>query len=240
MANELVHLQWDSEFLGYAVGRIEAGKGAEKQLPELLAQARDARYRLLYILVHPTDVASQEEAQRLGAVLVDRKVTFVQALGPARETVAEPDIREAHEMSCQLRSLALQSGEYSRFRRDANFDRHVFEQLYTKWIENSLTGELARSVLVFQPAETALGVLTLGLKQGRADIGMLAVDETARGARIGPRLITVAKQRARAWGVAEVQVVTQLENEGACRFYEKCGFQQERVDYIYHLWLTVK
>jgi len=41
---------WDSEFLGYAVGRIDAGKGAEKQLPELLARARDARYRLLYLI----------------------------------------------------------------------------------------------------------------------------------------------------------------------------------------------
>jgi len=53
----------------------------------------------------------------------------------------------------------------------------VFEQLYTNWMENSLTGELARLVLVFQPAETELGVLTLGLKRGRADIGLLAVDQ---------------------------------------------------------------
>ena len=61
--------------------------------------------------------------------------------------------------------------------RGANFGRHVFEQLYTNWMENSLTGELARLVLVFQPAETELGVLTLGLKRGRADIGLLAVDQ---------------------------------------------------------------
>ena len=46
-----------------------------------------------------------------------------------------------------------------------------------------------------------------------------------------------ARQRTAAWGLAELQVVTQLDNEPACGFYRRCGFREWQVEHIYHLWL---
>ncbi|MFC7666941.1 GNAT family N-acetyltransferase [Hymenobacter humi] len=133
----------------------------------------------------------------------------------------------------------MQAGHQSRYQTDPRFAPDVYERLYTRWIENSVSGQAAREVLVYRSALGApeAGLVTLRLKNGRVDIGLLAVDAHVRGQAIGARLVAAAQQRARAWGHAGVQVVTQLSNAGACRFYERCGFRAERVENIYHLWL---
>jgi dTDP-4-amino-4,6-dideoxy-D-galactose acyltransferase len=105
-----------------------------------------------------------------------------------------------------------------------------------------LSHELAKEVLVFDspgqaPHGPAVGLLTLSIKQERVDIGLLAVDEHFRGQRIGQQLVQAAKQRTAAWGLPELQVVTQLDNERACNFYRHCGFQVDTVEHVYHLWL---
>ena len=87
------------------------------------------------------------------------------------------------------------------------------------------------------PENQEAGLLTLGEKNGRADIGLLAVDAAVRGQRIGQQLVAAAHVQALAWGYTTLQVVTQGDNFPACRFYEKCGFTPESVEHIYHLWL---
>ncbi len=194
---------------------------------------------MLYIIVDPIDLDGQKEAQKQGAILVDQKVTYWQELKFTQElVVADLDVVETHQMSLKLRELSLQSGIYSRFHRDSNFGSHVYEELYTEWIEKSITKELARSVFVFGTVENALGMLTLGIKYERADIGLLAVDESARGKGVGQRLLELAKQRTCEWGFNALQVVTQKENKPACRFYERNGFHQDKLEFIYHLWLA--
>jgi ribosomal protein S18 acetylase RimI-like enzyme len=37
-------------------------------------------------------------------------------------------------------------------------------------------------------------------------------------------------------GIGELQVVTQLKNAGAMKFYQRVGFQIEAITPIYHLW----
>jgi dTDP-4-amino-4,6-dideoxy-D-galactose acyltransferase len=63
------------------------------------------------------------------------------------------------------------------------------------------------------------------------------VDRTARGKGIGNHLMNAAVARAREWGVDQIDVVTQQDNVGACRFYERCGFVPEKSENIYHIWI---
>lgn len=243
-ANTVQPLPWDSDFLGYGTGRLVAGQLSAEALQEQIEAARAAGMRLLYLVAAPDDALSNASALAAGAWLADRKVTFAMPVAAAESQQPVPAaIHGTTTWTPRLESLALQSGEYSRFRLDPHFAPEVFTGLYGLWLRNSLSHQIAREVLIFEgageegaPAD-ARGLLTLGLKNGRADIGLLAVDAAARGQRIGQQLVAVARQRTAAWGLAELQVVTQLDNEPACGFYQRCGFREWQVEHIYHLWL---
>lgn len=246
VVNQLVPLAWDSNFLGFGVARLSVQAITAAALSGHLAIARQAGLRLLYLVADPTDDLSNASARQEGGWLVDRKVTFVMLVRPiAAQEPTGHFIKPETEWSARLESLALQSGEYSRFRLDPNFEPSVFKSLYQQWLRNSLTHELAREVLVYQPLAAheggeipePLGLMTLGIKAGRADIGLLAVDVAARGQRIGQQLVEAAQQRIATWGLPELQVVTQLDNDPACQFYRRCGFTEAAVEHIYHIWL---
>lgn len=244
-AKSLQPLAWDSDYLGFGVARLAAHALSPTELAALVAEARVSGLRLLYLITAPDDAISNGSAREAGAWLADRKVTFAMPVAAADQDIAIGSaIHATTTWTPALESLALQSGEYSRFRLDVNFAPAVFTGLYQRWLQNSLNHQIAREVLVFATEPTAAGqqgtaqgLLTLGLKNGRADIGLLAVDAQARGQRIGQQLVAAARQRTAAWGLAELQVVTQLDNEPACGFYRRCGFREWQVEHIYHLWL---
>ena len=239
--NHLQPLAWDSDYLGFGVARLEADQLTREILAAQLEAARAAGLRLLYLVAAPADATSNASALEAGAWLADRKVTFAMPVDPAESAAAvSPAIRPTTAWTPQLESLALQSGEFSRFRLDERFAPEVFTGLYQRWLRNSLSHEMAREVLLYESPDApghAQGLLTLGLKNGRADIGLLAVDAAARGQRLGQQLVAAARQRTAAWGLAELQVVTQLDNEPACGFYRRCGFREWQVEHIYHFWL---
>ena len=232
-------LPWDSEFLGFPVARLTAARLSPPELDAVMAGARHAGFHLVYVVAGPTDAAAQAAMRQAGAPLVDRKVTFAMPL-PRLSAAGHPAalVGSATAYTPQLESLAWQSGAYSRFRLDARFAPHVFEQLYAQWLRSSLDGTAARRVLVWRDgAGTEQGLLTLGEKNNRADIGLLAVDARVRGQRVGQALVAAAAGQASEWGYGQLQVVTQRDNEAACRFYEKCGFELECEEHIYHWWL---
>lgn len=231
-------LVWDSDFLGFPVAYFAAGGLTAATIVEAVAAARQAGYRLLYAVVASADTAEADALRQAGAWLADHKVTYAMPLPLDATMSISPAIGDATGYTSQLESLAWQSGEHSRFRRDLRFKPSVFQELYSRWLHNSLSGDIARRVLVWRsPAGQEAGLLTLGEKNGRADIGLLAVDAAARGQRVGQQLVAAAHVQALVWGYTILQVVTQGDNVPACRFYEKCGFIPESVEHIYHLWL---
>lgn len=231
----LTSLPWDSEFFGFGVGRWSSSTASVEDLAALRQEAQRARMRLIYWFA-PAAPELEEVARLAGATLVDRKVTFVAGLPEGR--IAESEhIARVDQPTDRLRSLALQSGAYSRFKLDGRLPSGAFERMYTLWLERSLTGELAQEVLVFRQGQEEQGFLTLGVKHGRADIGLLAVDSSATGRGIGTALVNAAFGRAAAWGCAQVQVVTQGQNTPACALYARCGFTAESEEHVYHLWL---
>ena len=248
-------LPWDTDFLGFGVARLVAQALDTQMLSVQMNTARRANIRLLYLVADPADTRSNASARQAGAWLADRKVTFGMAVpAAAAGWPMSPAVLPTRTWSAPLKSLALQSGEYSRFRRDPRLSPDVFPRLYGQWLRNSLVGKKAREVYVYSDLilnETTLGtaphniagsvlplgMLTLGLKAGRADIGLLAVAATARRRGVGSALVQAAQQRAAACNIFEIQVVTQLDNLLACRFYQYCGFVEWYCEHVYHLWL---
>ncbi len=238
MNNVLQPLPWDSEFLGYPVLRAQAQNLDAAELNTLLTDARAQGGRLLYLFVDPADTRTMAAAAA-NLPLADRKVTYAMPATVPSEPLNVGALRLADTPTPALEALALQSGAYSRFKLDQGFAPHVYEALYRRWLRNSFGQEMGQHVLTVQEnaATDPVALLTLGIKNDRADIGLLAVDEAVRGRGYGQQLVLAARHQTVWWGLPVLQVVTQADNLSACRFYERCGFTLDHTVCIYHAWL---
>jgi dTDP-4-amino-4,6-dideoxy-D-galactose acyltransferase len=241
MEQSFIHLAWDTKFFGFGVARIMQTALDEAELSKTLEMLRDNNYRMVYWQIPVGKHESSRIAQLHGGFLADEKVTYV------KELVSISDSRGASAYAAfpypdttpdaAMIKLALQSGEHSRFRLDPKFPRELYDKLFTCWITRSVSKEIAWEVLVVKEQNVLLGLITLGAKGDRADIGLVAVAEHARGKGIGRSLVTDADRYFAERSYALAQVVTQRSNLGACKLYESCGYKIENVENVFHFWL---
>jgi len=240
IANYL-HLKWDSDFFGFKVARIINDELDDAALSKTLKHLRNAGYRLVYWLFP----VSYEKAFRIaishGGLLVDEKVTYIKevnALSYSEKVSLYKTVPYSGVVADDaLIKLSLLSSEYSRFRFDQNFSRELSEKLYTCWISRSVSREIASEVLVIKNINDYLGMITLGTKNGRGDIGLVAVAEDSRCKGLGRILVNDAERYFIEKNICLAQVVTQKNNHGACRLYELCGYHIEKIENVFHLWI---
>jgi len=233
-------LEWDTDFFGFRVALITLPSLKAAQLDATLLNMRQDGVKLAY---WPSESYCMPdiEANELGGYLVDMETTFVVGLhnmkiGDFRGTAnIEPYNRTMS--TSDIAAIAIQSGEYSRFVVDPNITKQKFIDLYTIWINRSLKKEIADEVLVIREHEDIVGVVTLGAKNGRGDIGLIAVDRRLRGRGYGETLVRASQRYFIKNGYMYGQVVTQQANVAACNLYKKCGYSIESVKYYYHFWL---
>lgn len=231
-------LEWDSHFLGLRVARIVVPALTLDSLSAILHRLRADRVELVYWpAACEIDVTHIES---LGGRLVDRKRTYAASLA-TQDPADAPDVLVTPfqtGMSIErLEVLATQSAVHSRFAVDPRMPPGTVERLYRTWMQRSLSGELARIVLVSTMAGALAGMITIGTRGHDASIGLVAVDVEARGRGHGRALVGAAKTWARQHGKATIRVVTQGANVSACRLYEHSGFSLEREEAYYHFWL---
>ena len=232
-------LLWDSQFLGFEVARVAAESLQAGTWPQVQAAARAAGLRLLYVVADPNDATTAATLGAAGLLRISRLVTYLADAAALAHPAAQFKVQPTTEMTPALEALAWESGTYSRFQVDPRMPPAAFRAMYSEWLRKSLRGEeLARQVFSARFAGgLEVGLLTLGEERGRADIGLLSVATGARGRGIGRQLLAYAGIRARAWGFDQVQVVTQYENQAACRFYVRSGFEPVEQQDVYHCWL---
>lgn len=179
----------------------------------------------------------ESEIEQAGGMLVDEKLTYVISLSDKHRH--HNQVENYHEdMSLEkLKNLAIQSSVYSRFSIDKNIPTTKARDLYRLWMLNSINKKIASEVLVLTESRKVAGMLTLGEKCGRGDIGLVAVDEAFRGKKYGKSLVESGLNWFANNGYQQAQVVTQAANVPACNLYEKCGFALESREYFYHFWL---
>lgn len=205
-------------------------------LEKAIEQAYQENYRLLYYRANPNNEKLNLLAQNLRGVLVDEKVTFAQKI-PQEFPYSKAKLYQASILHPDLLQLALQSGAFSRFKLDKNFKNNEYEKLYTAWIENSVRKEIAKEIIIYQPENEIVGMLTLAMQPSVACVGLLAVNPDHQNQGIGRELFWKAFEIAKAWQVIHLQIVMQKANEKACFFYEKMGFEIKKIENIYHFWL---
>ncbi len=232
-------LEWDTRFFGYKIAGIKTfGLGLDR-LNNIIARLREENFKLAYCFADPEDRISNDSFRLANAYPADEKVTYS---SPIKDENIFPDSGNIIPYNLnysleQLKSLALQSGVYSRFRTDPGFRNNEFEKLYLEWIEKSVNKILSSEVLIYKESQEILGFITLVIHNDIGSIGLIAVDENQRGKAIGKKLVNAAFHYFNDRKIQEIEVVTQKANYMACRFYESCGFEIKSIVNIYHLWI---
>ena len=241
MRKTYTHLGWDSDFFGFKVARILPIALTESELSHTLDRLKQENYRMVYWQLPADAAGSCQLAHASGGFLADEKVTYTKELSGTPDNphavgyAAVPYTDQSPDAG--LIALTLQSAVCSRFRLDPRFPAELCDKLFTSWITRSVDGEIAQQVLVVRDHDEILGMITLGSKNGRGDIGLIAVVMHARGQAVGKTLVTAAERYFLEDGYIHAQVVTQRRNLGACRLYESCGFEIEEVSHFFHFWL---
>jgi ribosomal protein S18 acetylase RimI-like enzyme len=135
----------------------------------------------------------------------------------------EPKIREAG-ISDLLSLKKLTSNLYSgtRITNDPLFSKEIANKYYLKWIENSIKGESADLVLVWEENGKILGYVTL---QKKGQIPLLGVSKNSRGRGIAKNLLFAALSEFKKWGVEKINIDTQMDNFPALKTYQRVGFK---------------
>jgi dTDP-4-amino-4,6-dideoxy-D-galactose acyltransferase len=234
-------LKWETNFFGFTVARIVSSGLTLGRLKNILASLRERDVCLVCWASDSKDENSQKAAETLNGFLADRKMTYVINL----KEVDSKDLKlsiavkkyDQTTPTADLENLAIQSGKYSRFNIDPRISRKQFHDLYRLWIKDSTRRILADAVLIISETDKIVGMITVGEKNGRGDIGLIGVDPQKRGRQLGLALVKAAQ----SWFIARRytigQVVTQEKAIAARRVYEKCGYKIERVENFYHFWL---
>lgn len=225
-------LDWDTTFFGFRVARIEFQN--EDQFEADIKKAKEDNVKLIYCFAETKNRLVEQYGE-----LVDEKVTYYKKL--ENDIVFAPNHILIEEYSAlvptkELYNLAIQSGVYSRFNIDSRISTEKFQDLYRTWIENSVKKTFAQKVLVAKENNKISGMITLGEKNGRGDIGLIAVNLGSRGKGIAKSLMSATEIDFRT-KFKEAQVVTQKKNTLACQLYEYFGYREEKIDPIYHIWL---
>jgi dTDP-4-amino-4,6-dideoxy-D-galactose acyltransferase len=233
--NALEFLEWDSKFFGKKIAKIEFADIANNA-SIINTKIANSSFDLIYCFV-PEKESNVEDVIDciVDATWVDGKVTFVKKVDEKLGDVNE-SVLSVNAMSDSLYSLAIKAGVFSRYHIDPNFEPGQYIRLYEKWIENSVNRSLAIEVFAFIESGNTLGMITIGEKNNRADIGLLGIDSSIRRKGIASTLLKVAEQFAQKRGYKELQVVTQIQNGPACKLYEKYGFKKEAIVNIFHVW----
>lgn len=226
-------LQWDSDFFGLRICRINIASNEEWYMLQQEAISLRKQYDLIYVF-------SDQEllTDTNGMHLVDIKTIYAKSIDSSAIMPTAIECYQESVPNADLYRLALICGTYSRFRLDDKLPVDSYERMYRCWMERSLDGSMADVVLVHRTDTQIDGMITLKIEANVAHIGLVAVDEGAQGKGIGTMLIKSVEAYLQGnTMVRHLKVATQWANKPACHLYEKNGFVVEEKSNIYHWWL---
>jgi dTDP-4-amino-4,6-dideoxy-D-galactose acyltransferase len=231
-------LKWDSDFFEVKVGKINRSKLTINELNIILNVAKNHEFKLIYWssdkMLNPIKI------QKLNGIFVDKKTTLemplnigINQINLEKNIITEFDKKFTEE----IEELSIQSAKFSRYAIDKNISRDKFQMLYRIWIRKSIQGEIADNILIAVDNGQLAGMITLGNKNGKGDIGLLCVKEEFRGRKIGQMLLKSAQKWLFNKKYSECQVITQGNNIPAINLYKKCSFSIVREEFFYHFWI---
>ena len=228
-------LSWDSDFFNLKIGSIGVNELDSESMNVL--EHNKSSYDLVYVFVSQQSPFLGELVNRkLGLDLVDVKVTYSKAVEQHLLNVDTVRIFNSRKVTKKLYELAIQSGEFSRFKLDPRFKSDDFLNLYRKWVENAAEEETNSLIVVNETKEGINGMITAKLNSVDAKVGLLAVDQKFRGQGIAYNLICYLENVLSSRDIKLLSIPTQKTNNKACRFYERLGMKVDKEETVLHYW----
>jgi dTDP-4-amino-4,6-dideoxy-D-galactose acyltransferase len=235
------YLDWDSEFFGKRVARLNRSQLAGSDIPEVLAWCAAHRIDCLYFLTDADDAETRRVADQSNFLEVDMRLTLARPITQDDQLSVLPmdsRVRLARESDLRLlRGFARTLHRDSRFYFDQRFERPKCDLLYETWIEKSCR-DRAQTVFVSEVDGQAVGYIACRSGAEETQIGLLGVSETHARTGLGKALV----QRFLSWsaqqGAQRATVVTQARNTAAQNFYQNCGFLPASLQRWYHRWFV--
>lgn len=235
-------LSFDSQLFGFPVAKIIPERMTSPNLLAALNELKDKGIKLVYWCSDRSDKVSQLAAQEAKGLLTDEKVTYLVSLADVKNKltgVVWEVYDESNALPTQeLIELSFSVANNSRFSKDNLMPVDLRNKMYEQWIVNSCNRTIAKEVFVTREENHIIGMVTAGEKNGRGDIGLLAVNSNYLGRGLGVKLVRMAQAYFYKNNFKQVQVVTQKDNIAACKLYEKCDFKLEKIQNFYHFWLS--
>lgn len=232
-------LDWDSHILGLPTAKILTTPLATQKLTTLLQALKTQGIALVYWLIDSTDTLSRQAAQDCGGFLADEKLSYYLNLMTLPPLPIDKEIEpySAPTANAELEAIAVEISQFSRFAHDPKLSTEQVSKLYTAWINNACRKTVAKAVLVIKKQSAIAGMVVIDEKQGRGDLSLVGVKPAYQGQGLGKRLVHAAQNWCLEHNYFISQVITQKTNPKACRLYENCGYQLEKMEYFYHFWL---
>ena len=236
-------LAWDSSFFSVPIG--EAHATTREELIAAEQEGKREGLRCLYLLIRSEHFELVQHAEALGFRLTGVRTSFL-AEAPFRADLTGTGatrVRPAQTADIgALEQIATTAHPDTRFFADPAFARESCEQLYATWIRRSVEGWADQVFVADQEVNGPIGqsgpvgYVTLHRNGSTARIGLIAVASGTRRAGVGRALMMEAFRWCDAQQVQGLSVATQAQNTSALRFYLRCGFDVDRVDFWLHKW----
>lgn len=237
MKQNLKLLPWDTAFFNLKIGSVQIDADNEIDICSILEEANRDGYDLLYIFNDINSQLPEINCPNYTVKLVDNKVIFSKLIENCDN---EPEVESLKSINNydldRLYFLALESGHYSRYKLDGKLAIH-FERFYKTWIDNSINNTIADEIFVYRTSSEIAGFVSIKYGQDESVIGLIAVDPTFRGKKIGEKLMKKCFFESVRNKNKTITVATQLENIGACKFYHRMGMNIKNTNKIYHAWI---
>jgi len=233
-------LTWDTELFGDRTARA-LGPIADCHSRERLEEwCAGNQVDWLHVLLSAADLETVGQLEAARYSFVDIRVTLRRWGGPTGIGDQGEGLLLRSPVDGDLQSLVMiarRAHTDSRFFSDPRLPPERASALYEEWLKKSCAGVLADSVVVAEMSGVPVGYAT-GRVQGsvRGVIGLVGVDDSARGRGLGGALVREISRRLADLGSKEIEVVTQGRNVAAQRLYHREGFTVGSVELWYHKW----
>lgn len=225
---------WLGQMLGKPAYRI-CGRGSDMKAGDLPQTESFIEAR-----VDVTDSESLARLQDLGFVVIDCNMTLEleanEAFLDEHPRARSSRIRFATvEDENGVRTLARESFEYNRFRRDPRISNEIANTIKEEWAANFFVGARGEWMVVAEDGGEIVGFLQL-MRAGQDIllIDLVAVASQAQRRGVARLMISFALRNC-IKQPGGMRVGTQLSNQGSLRLYESMGFRLHSVVYLLHL-----
>ncbi len=234
----------DSDILGFPVARISASAVNDGSIKEVFEILKGEKVGIAYWALSSNELNMHRTVinENCGLYTAANITYSLDIEDPDPE---KPDLPEKiGKLSEQpidnqhkLFELARECNRYSHLNRNPGLPGFFADEMYTRWMENSLSGIEADEIFIATRREQTIGFVACSYFSHEFKIGLISVDRLERRKGWGTGLINSAITKAGENGLTKLKVITQIDNIPARNLYEKAGFKAVEINYIYHFWL---